>query len=98
MKPEIRPFRLSELNPAPYNPRTISDEGLQGLQNSISQFNCVICYEPFSGSGSQIIAAEKLNRRCFAMEIEPVFVDVAVKRWEAWTGKKGELIRGNVQE
>ena len=47
-----------------------------------------ICYEPFSGSGSQIIAAERLNRRCFAMEIEPVFCDVAVRRWEEFSGKK----------
>ena len=54
-----------------------------------------ICYEPFSGSGSQIIAAEKLGRKCYAMEIEPYFVDVAVKRWEAWTGKKAERIEAN---
>lgn len=52
-----------------------------------------ICYEPFSGSGSQIIAAERLNRRCFAMELEPVFVDVAVKRWEEFTGRKAELFQ-----
>lgn len=50
-----------------------------------------LCYEPFSGSGTQIIAAEKVNRRCFAMEIEPVFCDVAVKRWELYTGKTAEL-------
>lgn len=49
-----------------------------------------ICFEPFSGSGSQIIAAEKLKRRCYAIEIEPVFVDVAVKRWEALTGEKAK--------
>jgi DNA modification methylase len=49
-----------------------------------------ICYEPFCGSGSQIIAAEKLDRRCFAMESEPVFVDVAVERWERWTGTKAK--------
>ncbi|MDD5736667.1 MAG: DNA methyltransferase [Candidatus Omnitrophica bacterium] len=47
-----------------------------------------ICYEPFSGSGSQIIAGERLNRRVFAMEIEPVFCDVAVRRWEEFSGKK----------
>lgn len=52
-----------------------------------------ICYEPFSGSGSQIIAAERLGRRCFAMELEPVFCDVAVKRWEEFTGKKAEICR-----
>ena len=44
-----------------------------------------IVYEPFSGSGSQIIAAERLGRRCFAMELAPEFVDVAVKRWEDFT-------------
>ena len=47
-----------------------------------------ICFEPFSGSGSQIIAGERLNRRVFAMEIEPVFCDVAVRRWEEFSGKK----------
>lgn len=47
-----------------------------------------ICYDPFSGSGSQIIAAERLSRRCFAMEIEPIFCDVAVRRWEEFSGKK----------
>lgn len=47
-----------------------------------------IVAEPFSGSGTQIIAAERLKRRCFAMEVEPGFVDVAVARWEAFTGKK----------
>ena len=48
-----------------------------------------VVYEPFSGSGSQIIAAERLGRRCFAMELEPTFVDVAVFRWERFAGKKG---------
>jgi len=47
-----------------------------------------ICFEPFCGSGSQIIAGERLNRRVFAMELEPFFVDVAVKRWEEFTGNK----------
>ena len=47
-----------------------------------------ICYEPFLGSGTQMIAAEKLGRRCFAMEQEPRFVDVAVWRWESFSGEK----------
>lgn len=51
-----------------------------------------ICFEPFSGSGSQLIAAEQLGRRCFAMELEPTFVEVAVRRWEAFTGKKAERV------
>jgi len=40
-----------------------------------------ICFEPFAGSGSQIIAAEKMGRRSFAMEIEPIFCDVVRRRW-----------------
>jgi DNA modification methylase len=47
-----------------------------------------IMYEPFSGSGSQIVAAEMTGRRCFAMELSPAYVDVAVKRWQDYTGKK----------
>lgn len=47
-----------------------------------------VCYEPFAGSGSQIVAAEQLRRRCFAIEIEPRYVDVIVKRWQSFSGKK----------
>lgn len=50
-----------------------------------------LCYEPFSGSGSQLVAAERLGRRCYAMEIEPRYVDVAVRRWEEFTGEKAVL-------
>jgi DNA modification methylase len=50
-----------------------------------------VCFEPFSGSGSQLIAAEDLRRRCLAMEISPAFVDVALKRWEKATGKEARL-------
>ena len=42
-----------------------------------------LCYEPFSGSGSQLIAGEQLGRRVYGMEISPAYVDVAVKRWLA---------------
>ncbi len=47
-----------------------------------------IVYEPFLGSGTQLIAAEKLGRVCYAMEKEPRYVDVALMRWEAFTGQK----------
>ncbi|ABK45396.1 ParB domain protein nuclease [Magnetococcus marinus MC-1] len=46
-----------------------------------------LCYEPFSGSGSQIMAGEMTGRRVHAMEISPVYVDVAVKRFIRATGK-----------
>ncbi len=45
-------------------------------------------YEPFCGSGTTLIAAEQLGRRCFGMEISPAYCDVIVKRWETLTGKK----------
>ena len=47
-----------------------------------------IVYDPFGGSGSTLIACEQLNRKCMMMEIEPKYVDVIIKRWEDFTGKK----------
>jgi DNA modification methylase len=51
-------------------------------------------FEPFSGSGSQLIAAERTGRRCRAIEISPPFVDVAIKRWEKATGLEATLDGG----
>ena len=47
-----------------------------------------IAYEPFCGSGSQILAAERTGRKCFAMEIEPAYCDAAIRRWQNETGKQ----------
>ena len=46
-----------------------------------------ICYEPFCGSGSQLIAAEQLGRRCCALEISPHYCDVIVRRWIHFVGE-----------
>ena len=51
--------------------------------------NCI--YEPFCGSGTTLIAAEKNDRKCYAMELDPKYCDVIVKRWENFTGKKAVL-------
>ena len=48
-------------------------------------------YEPFSGSGTTIIAAEMTGRRCYAVELNPAYVDVAVQRWQDFTGKLATL-------
>jgi len=48
-------------------------------------------YEPFSGSGTTIIAAEMTGRRCYAVELNPAYVDVAVQRWQLFTGKEATL-------
>jgi DNA modification methylase len=50
-----------------------------------------VCFEPFSGSGSQLIAAEQLGRKCRSIEIQPVFVDVAIRRWQSITGRDAVL-------
>lgn len=47
-----------------------------------------VVYEPFSGSGTTIVAAETTGRSCFAMEIFPAYVDLAVRRWQNFSGKK----------
>jgi DNA modification methylase len=50
-----------------------------------------VVYEPFSGSGTTIIAAEMNGRICHAIELNPAYVDVAVRRWEEFTGQKAVL-------
>ena len=53
-----------------------------------------LIYEPFSGSGTAIIAAENTGRACSAMEQSPAFVDAAVARWEAYTGDAATIADG----
>ena len=49
----------------------------------------------FGGSGSTLIACEQLNRTCYMMEIDPVYCDVIIKRWENFTGQKAVKLDGN---
>jgi hypothetical protein len=48
-------------------------------------------YDPFLGSGTTLIATETTGRVCFGMEIDPLYVDVAVRRWQAFTGQLASL-------
>jgi len=50
-----------------------------------------LVYDSFLGSGTTLIAAEQLNRKCYGMEISPAYCDVIVKRWENLTGKTAVL-------
>jgi DNA modification methylase len=50
-------------------------------------------FEPFAGSGSQLIAAEQLARACCAIELEPRYCQVVIDRWEAFTGSKAHQVR-----
>jgi DNA modification methylase len=55
------------------------------MQNSGRQNDLVI--EPFSGSGSTLMASELLGMCCRASELDPGYVDVAVRRWQAYSGR-----------
>ena len=46
-----------------------------------------IILDSFLGSGSTLIAADRTGRRCFGMELDALYVDLIVRRWEAFTGK-----------
>ena len=48
----------------------------------------------FGGSGTTMIAAEQLGRRCCMMELDPHYADVIIERWEKFTGRKAERIKG----
>lgn len=57
-----------------------------------------LCYEPFSGSGTQLIAGEQLGRRVYGLEISPAYCDVIVRRWiSLGEGRKAIRIRGEEQ-
>lgn len=74
------------IHPATF-PVTLPSEYIKSLSN---EGDCVI--EPFCGSGTTIIAAERLKRRCFAMEISPIYCEYAIKRYESATGSKAEIL------
>jgi DNA modification methylase len=59
------------------------------MENNSSPGQAV--YDPFVGSGTSIIAAEMTGRACHAVELDPGYVDVAVLRWEAFTGASAVL-------
>ena len=71
------------------------------IENNSSPGQAV--YEPFSGSGTTIIAAEMTGRHCYAIELSPAYVDVAIKRWQDFTGQEaihadtGELFNDRVE-
>ena len=59
------------------------------IENNSSPGQAV--FDPFCGSGTTIIAAEMSGRSCHAVELDPAYVDVAVGRWQAFTGQEATL-------
>lgn len=60
-------------------------------ERAIKNSNPKTVIDLFGGSGSTLIACEKLNRKCFMMELDPIYCDVIVQRWENFTGKRAVL-------
>ena len=61
------------------------------LKNSTRTGDLVL--DPFLGSGSTLIACERLQRKCYGLEIDPRYADVVVARWEQLTGEKAERVQ-----
>jgi DNA modification methylase len=59
------------------------------IENNSSPGRAV--YDPFLGSGTTLIAAEMTGRACHAIELNPSYVDVAIRRWQAFTGETARL-------
>ncbi|MCY1457079.1 DNA methylase [compost metagenome] len=58
----------------------------RAIRNSSRPGNVVL--DPFGGSGTTLIAAEKSGRMARLIELDPKYVDVIVRRWQDWTGKQ----------
>ena len=48
--------------------------------------------DPFGGTGTTLIACEQTNRKCYMAELEPLYVDVIIERYEKFTGNKAVKI------
>ncbi len=91
-------WQISSLNPSGKQSGDTADQKLShGTQKPIECMRRPICnnsspgqaiYEPFSGSGTTIMAAELTGRICHAIELNPAYVDVAIERWQNFTGEQ----------
>ena len=73
---------MLENHPTPKPVRLVAD----ALLDTTKRGDVVI--DPFLGSGTTLIAAEKIGRVCFGLELDPIYVDLIIRRWQAWSGEK----------
>ena len=83
----IRPGRREQLA---WHPTVKPADLVAGALQDCSRRNGIVL-DPFAGSGTIFIAAEQTGRRARGVEIDPRFVDVAIKRWQSFTGKSALL-------
>jgi DNA modification methylase len=74
----------SSMKPLPLMERAIENSSRPGA----------VVLDPFAGSGSTLIAAERIGRVCAAVELDPRYCDVILARWEAFTGDRAERVDG----
>jgi DNA modification methylase len=86
----VNTFRAGRLDELAMHP-TVKPVAMiaDAIKDASKRSNIIL--DPFSGSGSTLIAAEKTGRRGHGMEIDPVYVDVAVRRWQRYSGKQAHL-------
>jgi DNA modification methylase len=87
---EAKPLRNAEhptMKPVPLIGRLIKNSSRPGE----------IVLDMFGGSGTTLIAAEQLGRKCRMVELDPIYADVIIKRWEEFTGEKAQYV-GNCLE
>jgi tRNA G10 N-methylase Trm11 len=89
----IQTVPLSQIQRARYNPRKTlkpGDPAYDRLRKAMLNHTRAgeVVYDPFLGSGTSIIAAEATGRIGIGLEIDPVYCDVIVERWEQFTGNR----------
>jgi DNA modification methylase len=84
----LRPGRLEELAMHPtVKPVAMVADAIKDC----SRRNGIIL-DPFAGSGTTVIASERTGRRAYTIELDPAYVDVAIRRWQRYTGKSAVLL------
>lgn len=78
----------------PTEGRLASQKPVEVMERPIRNHDAPQVYDPFVGSGTTLIAAERRHRAAITLEIAPIYVDVAVRRWQAYTGKEATLDGG----
>jgi DNA modification methylase len=80
----------NELIPYALNAKQHDEKQVRNIANSIRRGEIVL--DLFAGSGSTLIAAEQLERKCCMMELDARYADSILDRWETFTGGKAVLI------
>ena len=96
----VERWPLEKLVPYARNARTHSDAQVAQIAASMQEWGWTnpilvdeggLCVEPFGGSGATLMGAESAGRVCYTMELQPVYVDVILRRWQEHTGEDAIL-------